>query len=180
MSRTPVVRAKLPGILRAETHVHMRTLILLRHAHAEPVGDGQSDLDRALSAEGLAEAEAAGRWLAEQGLSADRVLCSPARRTRETLEAVLGGIGFVEQRLVDGIYEATAGALAELVDQHHDVERLMLVGHNPGLERLAALMHSGQSGDYRGMPPGSVVVLDFPADAAVEPGVASLSAFWWP
>ena len=126
------------------------------------------------------EAEAAGRWLAEQGLSADRVLCSPARRTRETLEAVLGGIGFVEQRLVDGVYEATAGALAELVDQHHDVERLMLVGHNPGLERLAALMHSGQSGDYRGMPPGSVVVLDFPADAAVEPGVASLSAFWWP
>ncbi len=158
----------------------MRTLILLRHAHAEPVSDGQADVDRALSAEGLAEAEAAGRWLAAQGLAADRVLCSPARRTRETLEAVIGSIGFVEQRLVDAIYEATAGALAELVDHHHDVERLMLVGHNPSLERLAALMHSGQSGDYRGMPPGSVMVLDFPADAAVEPGVASLSAFWWP
>ena len=56
----------------------------------------------------------------------------------------------------------------------------MLVGHNPGLERLAALMHSGQSGDYRGMPPGSVVVLNFPLDVTVEPGVASLSAFWWP
>jgi phosphohistidine phosphatase len=158
----------------------MRTLILLRHAHAEPVSDGQSDLDRALSAEGLAEAEAAGRWLAAQGLAPDRVLCSPARRTRETLEAVLGAIGFVEQRLIDSIYEATAGALAELVDEHREVERLMLVGHNPGLERLAALMHSGQSGDYRGMPPGSVVVLNFPLDATVEPGVASLSAFWWP
>jgi len=159
----------------------MRTLILLRHAHAEPASDGQADVDRALSAEGLAEAEAAGRWLSAQGLVPDRVLCSPARRTRETLEAVLGnGVGFVEQRLVDAIYEATAGALAELVDEHHEVERLMLVGHNPGLERLAALMHSGQSGDYRGMPPGSVVVLDFPTDAAVEPGVASLSAFWWP
>jgi phosphohistidine phosphatase SixA len=158
----------------------MRTLILLRHAHAEPAAAGQADVDRALSAEGLAEAEAAGAWLAAQGLAPDRVLCSPARRTRETLEAVLRGIGFVEQRLVDGIYEATAGALAELVDEHHEVERLMLVGHNPGLERLAALMHSGQSGDYRGMPPGSVVVLHFPVDAAVEPGVASLSAFWWP
>ena len=108
------------------------------------------------------------------------MLCSPARRTRETLEAVLGGIGFVEQRLIDSIYEATPGTLAELVDEHREVERLMLVGHNPGLERLAALMHSGQSGDYRGMPPGSVVVLNFPLDATVEPGVASLSAFWWP
>ncbi len=158
----------------------MRTLILLRHAHAEPASDGQPDLDRALSAEGLAEAEAAGRWLAEQGLTPDRTLCSPARRTRETLEAVLHSIGYVEQRLVDSIYEATPGTLAALVDEHHEAERLMLVGHNPGLERLAALMHSGQSGDYRGMPPGSVVVLTFEVGAAVEPGAAQLSAFWWP
>jgi phosphohistidine phosphatase len=158
----------------------MRTLILLRHAHAEPVSDGQADVDRALSAEGLAEAEAAGRWLAEQGLTPDRALCSPARRTRETLEAVLGVIGFVEQRLVDAVYDASPGVLAALVDEHREVERLMLVGHNPGLERLLALMHSGQSGDYRGMPPGSVAVLHFPVDATVEPGVASLSAFWWP
>jgi phosphohistidine phosphatase len=158
----------------------MRTLILLRHAHAEPAAAGQPDIDRALSAEGLAEAEAAGRWLAEQGLIPDRVLCSPARRTRETLEAVLRSVGYVEQRLVDGIYEASPGSLAALADDHRDAERLMLVGHNPGLERLAALLHSGQSGDYRGMPPGSVVVLHLNAEASVEPGVATLAAFWWP
>ncbi|MBL8263742.1 MAG: histidine phosphatase family protein [Xanthomonadaceae bacterium] len=158
----------------------MRTLILLRHAHAEPASTEQADLDRPLSAEGLAEAEAAGRWLSEQGLIPDRVLCSPARRTRETLESVMGTIGFVEQRLVDQIYEATPGALAALVDEHREAERLLLVGHNPGLERLAALMHSGQSGDYRGMPPAGIVVLDFPVEAMVEPGVARLSAFWWP
>ena len=158
----------------------MRTLILLRHAHAEPASAGQADIDRALSAEGLAEAEAAGRWLAEQGLTPDRVLCSPARRTRETLEAVLGVVGYVEQRLVDGIYDATPGTLAALVDEHAEAERLLLVGHNPGVERLAALMHSGQSGDFRGMPPAGIAVLDFPVDASVEPGVARLSAFWWP
>jgi phosphohistidine phosphatase SixA len=158
----------------------MRTLLLLRHAHAEPAAAGQADIDRPLSVEGLAEAEAAGRWLVEQGLLPDRILCSPARRTRETLEAVLRGIGYIEQRLVEEIYEATPGALAGLVDEHREVERLLLVGHNPGLERLLALMHSGQSGDYRGMPPGAIAVLQFPVDAAVEPGVASLSAFWWP
>lgn len=158
----------------------MRHLILLRHAHAEPATAGQSDIDRPLSPQGLAEAEAAARWLAEQGLVPDRVLCSPARRSRETLEAVLGAIGYVEQRLEERIYEATAGTLADLADQHREAERLLMVGHNPGFERLAALMHSGQSGDYRGMPTASVVVLTLPVDASIEPGVASLSAFWWP
>mgnify|MGYP002777050411 CR=1 FL=1 len=158
----------------------MRTLILLRHAHAEPAAPGQADVDRPLSPEGLAEAEAAGRWLVEHGLVPDRVLCSPARRTRETLEAVLGVVGFVEQRLEAGIYEATPGTLAALADAHREVERLLLVGHNPGLERLLALLHSGQSGDYRGMPPGSVAVLELPTAAEVEPGIAQLSSFWWP
>ena len=158
----------------------MRELILLRHAHAEPASAGQADLDRPLSPEGLAEAEAAGRWLAEHKLVPDCVLCSPSRRTRETLEAVLATVGYVDQRLDERIYDATPGTLAELVDEHRQTERLLLVGHNPGLEHLAALMHSGQSGDYRGMPPGGVVVLSLPAGAAIEPGVASLSAFWWP
>lgn len=158
----------------------MRELILLRHAHAESTAPGQSDLDRPLSAEGNAEAEAAGCWLRERALAPDLALCSPARRTRETLEAVLAQVGYVDQRLEDEIYEASPGTLAELVDRHRDVDRLLLVGHNPGLERLAALMHSGQSGDYRGMPPAGIAVLSLPREAAIEPGVATLSAFWWP
>ena len=159
----------------------MRELILLRHAHAVPAGAGQADLDRPLSPEGLAEAEAAGRWLEENGLVPDCVLCSPARRTRETLEAVLGVIGYIDQRLEPSIYDATAGALVALADTHCDSERLLIVGHNPGLERLVALLHSGQSGDYRGMPPGAVAVLAFDDEAApIEPGNARLAAFWWP
>ena len=158
----------------------MREIILLRHAHAVPAGPGQADLVRPLSPEGLAEAEAAGRWLAEQGLVPDCVLCSPARRTRETLEAVLGIVGYVEQRLEDSVYEATSGTLAALADAHRDADRLLVVGHNPGLEQLVALMHSGQSGEYRGMPPGGIAVLTLPVDATIEPGIASLSAFWWP
>ncbi len=158
----------------------MRELILLRHAHAEPAENGLADIDRPLSPHGLAEAEAAGRWLLEQRLVPDRVLCSPARRTRETLEAVLGLTGYVEQRLDERVYDATPGTLAALVDEQRDVERLLLVGHNPGLEQLVALMHSGQSGDYRGMPPAAVAVLSLPKEAMIEPGIAKLAAFWWP
>ncbi len=158
----------------------MRELILLRHAHAESTVPGQPDLERPLSAEGEAEAEAAGRWLRDRALVPDLALCSPARRTRQTLEAVLAQAGYFEQRLEDEIYEASPGTLAALADRYREVERLLLVGHNPGLERLAALMHSGQSGDYRGMPPAGIAVLALPRDAAIEPGVATLSAFWWP
>lgn len=158
----------------------MRELILLRHAHAEPAVSGQADLDRPLSPVGLAEAEAAGKWLKENNLLPDCVLCSPSRRTRETLEAVMTAIGYVEKLLEDRIYEATPGTLAALVDERRDLDRVLIVGHNPGLEQLVALMTDGTSSDYRGMPPGGVAVLGFPREASIEPGVASLNAFWWP
>ncbi|WP_127563242.1 SixA phosphatase family protein [Stenotrophomonas indicatrix] len=158
----------------------MRELILLRHAHAEPATTGQADLDRPLSPVGLAEAEAAGKWLKENNLLPDCVLCSPSRRTRETLESVMAAIGYVEKRLEDRIYEATPGTLAALVDERRDLDRVLIVGHNPGLEQLVALMTDGTSSDYRGMPPGGVAVLGFAREATIEPGVASLNAFWWP
>ena len=158
----------------------MRELILLRHAHAEPAAPGQEDFDRPLSLQGQAEAEAAGRWLRDHGYLPDRVVCSPARRARETTEQALGALGYVELRQDPRIYDATPGMLMQVADDHRDIARVLLVGHNPGFEQLAALMYSGVTSEYRGMPPGGVVVLTLPVDASIEPGVAQLSAFWWP
>ena len=62
-------------------------------------------------------------------------------RTRETLEAALAVLGYVDQRLEPSIYEATPGTLAALLDRYRDTERVLLVGHNPELERLVALLH---------------------------------------
>jgi phosphohistidine phosphatase SixA len=158
----------------------MRELILLRHAHAESALPGQDDRDRALSARGRAEATAAGVWLRQHGHVPDRILCSPARRARETLELAQDAIGAGESAIADGIYEASPGELIALADAHRDVPKLMLVGHNPGFELLAALMSTGQSGDFRGMHTSGIAVLRMPADAALEPGVAELVAFWMP
>ena len=157
----------------------MRELILLRHAHAESATAGQDDIARPLSATGLAEARAAGDWLREHGLRPDRVLCSTATRTRDTL-AALGDIGGAEVHEDAAIYDASPGTLVALADANRDAERLLLVGHNPGLEQLAALGHSGQTGDYRGMPPGGIAVLRLPMDVNIEPGIATLTQFWWP
>jgi phosphohistidine phosphatase len=158
----------------------MRELILLRHAHAEAAGPGQDDADRPLSRQGQAEAEAAGQWLKANAYVPDRVICSPARRTRESLEQVLSVIGYVEQRQDTRIYQATSGDLMTIVDEHIECARVLLVGHNPGLEQLAALLNSGQSGDFRGMPAGGIAVLKLPANIELEPGIAELIAFWWP
>lgn len=158
----------------------MRQLVLLRHAHAEPALAGQADFDRPLSPEGLAEAEAAGVWLEQHGYRPDRILYSPARRTQQTLERVLAVLGNSDSRPEPRIYEATPGALMEIADAHRDGGRVLMVGHNPGLEQLLALVASGQSGDFRGMPAGGVAVLELPPDASLEPGIGTISAFWWP
>jgi phosphohistidine phosphatase len=158
----------------------MRELILLRHAHAEHASPGQDDADRALSRTGQAEAEAAGQWLKANHFIPDRVVCSPARRARETLEHVLSVIGYVEQRQEPRIYNATSGELMSIADQHIECSRVLLVGHNPGFEQLAALLNSGQSGDFRGMPAAGIAVLRLPLNAELEPGIAELTSFWWP
>lgn len=158
----------------------MRELILLRHAHAEPVQAGQADAERPLSITGSAEAEAAARWLKHHGLKPGRVLCSPARRSRQTVERVLDVLGYTDVRYEPRIYEASPGTLMTVLDEHSEVDRVLMVGHNPGFEQTAALLHSGQSGDFRGMPTAGIAVLALPEGVTLEPGIGTLTQFWWP
>lgn len=159
-----------------------RWLILLRHAHAEPAGPGQHDRDRSLSDTGEAEADAAAAFLATLPIAPGvaRVVCSPAQRTRQTAERVLATLGYVDTRFDPRIYEASPGDLMGVLDEHAEAPALMLVGHNPGLEHLVALLSTGRSGECRGMPPAGVAVLRLPVDVAIEPGSAELAAFWSP
>ncbi|MBS7457377.1 SixA phosphatase family protein [Coralloluteibacterium stylophorae] len=158
----------------------MTDLILLRHAHAEPAAPAKPDSDRPLSEVGWAEAEAAARWLAAQGARPARILCSPARRTRETCRPVVAALGEVEVREEPSIYEAMPGTLLALAEEHADAGCLLLVGHNPGLEHLLALLTTGRSGDARGMAPASVAWLRLADGTRWEPGAAELVRFWSP
>lgn len=158
----------------------MRDLILLRHAHAEPAQPGQADADRPLSLRGQAEAEAAAQWLKAHHAKPARVLCSPARRTRETLERVLEALGYTEVRYEPRIYDAAPGTLMAVLDEHADIDHVLMVGHNPGFEQVVALLHSGLSGEARGMPTAGIARFSLPAGAALEPGIGTLTQFWWP
>ena len=160
----------------------MKTLILLRHAKSgwdEPVS---RDFDRPINVRGKRGSEVMGRWMRNEAIGFDLIVASPAIRCVETIEHLAVGYGETLAPMWDNrVYLASAAGLLEVIQDWPDTaERVLLVGHNPGFESLAALLSTGQSGDHRGMPPAGIAVLDFEPGAEIEPGGARLSAFWAP
>lgn len=155
-----------------------REIVVLRHAQAEPQAGMQSDFERGLSARGRTDATAVRRWFDQHKMRFDRVLSSPSRRTRETAElaAPEGAAVDYEQE----IYDATPGTLITVLERAAEPGCTLLIGHNPGLEQLVALLCEGRSDEYRGLPTSGVAVLTVPEGAAIEPGSAQLRAFWSP
>ncbi len=153
--------------------------MLVRHAQA---GAAPVDADRPLTAHGLQRATAIGTWLADGGIVPARVLVSPARRTLETWErAGDGRPPVVDER----VHDNTVAALLEAIrDVPADVSVLAVVGHNPSIPELAAVLDDG-TGDpaarrdvAAGFPTGAVAVLDLDRPfAALAPRTARLDAF---
>ncbi|MET8703296.1 SixA phosphatase family protein [Kitasatospora sp. NPDC058032] len=173
-----------------------RRVVLIRHAQAER--ETPVDKERRLDERGRAEASGAGRWLADSGIAPDLARVSGARRTGETWERVAAALPQVpetihEERLYDLSVEIHRGegGIAELVamvrDTSDGVRDLVVVGHNPSLHELVALLAGAADGDLAqraaesGFPTASVAVLEFDGSwQALGPGVARLTAFWTP
>ncbi|MCS6987065.1 MAG: histidine phosphatase family protein [Sphingomonadaceae bacterium] len=128
----------------------MRTLSLLRHAKSSWDDPIQRDFDRPLNPRGRQAAQRMGAHLREAGLTFDRVLASPALRVVETLAFFEEAFGRPLGALLDHrIYMASASALLDLVRATEDVPHLLIVGHNPGLEELALMLTSPDTGPLR-------------------------------
>jgi phosphohistidine phosphatase len=119
----------------------MLRLILLRHAKSVHP-DGMKDHDRPLAARGLEAAPRMGAYLAGEHLIPDLVIVSSSRRTQETFALVAKAYGEVlNQRTEKRIYEAPPERLLAVIRETPDTVRtLMLIGHNPGSEELAAML----------------------------------------
>jgi phosphohistidine phosphatase len=116
----------------------MKRLIVMRHAKAER-GEGKADYDRALEPRGWTDAERVGAALAAQRLLPDVVLCSAARRTRETFAAILPHIaGDCRVEFRRALYEAETSGLREAVRTTNGTI-VLLIGHNPAIQGLAVL-----------------------------------------
>jgi len=121
------------------------TLYLLRHAKSSWDDPGLADEERPLAPRGERAARRMAQHIREAGIRPALVLCSPARRTRQTLEAVAGSFGkHVEVLVEDGLYGAGAWELtARLRRVPTELPSVMVVGHNPGLQELALGLAGG-------------------------------------
>jgi phosphohistidine phosphatase len=117
----------------------MKILTLLRHAKSSWDDPALTDFDRPLNARGRKAARTMGREMRRLGLSFDLILASPAARVTGTLNELAQGYGgAVATRQDARIYLASPETLLAIVRAVDDaVVRLLLVGHNPGLEQLA-------------------------------------------
>jgi phosphohistidine phosphatase len=116
----------------------MKQLYLLRHAKSSWKDTSLPDHDRPLAGRGRRAAKAIARHLREQRIEPELVLCSTARRARETLERLEPALGTPSVQVEGDLYAASAPQLLERLRNVPDkVESVMLIGHNPGLQELA-------------------------------------------
>ena len=129
----------------------MKTLTLLRHAKSGWDDMNLRDFDRRLNDKGKRAAAVIGRHMRSEGLSFDHVVASPAVRVAETLDGIGSGYGSSLSPAWDKrLYLASAATLLDIVHElPADHARVMLVGHNPGLEDLLLLLAAdpGEAGD---------------------------------
>lgn len=149
----------------------MRRLILLRHAKTETDAPSGKDHDRRLEERGRSDAAAIAGWLAQHDLLPGQVLVSTATRTRQTWDILAGLFPARSEPQVEHLPELYSASASQLLQAIHEVsagiDRLMLVGHNPGLQELAlALTCTCNEAERRllagNMPTAAVVVIDFP------------------
>ncbi len=168
-----------------------RQLFVLRHAKSSWDNPGLDDHERPLAPRGHRAVEALAAHLRTAGVAPEQVLCSSARRTRETL----AGIDPPGERIVEpGLYGAGVDDLIERLRQvPEQLVSVMVVGHNPAMQMLVlrltgangngrALSSTPPDGDlgelHRKFPTGALATLEFdcPWDE-LGPGCARLSAF---
>ncbi len=144
-----------------------RHLLLMRHATAA-AGTGR-DIDRPLTRRGQGEAHRVGERLRVDGPVPDRVLCSSARRCRETWQSLAAGLAAdtlpaIELALDDRLYNASTGALLEAIQGEQEARVVLVLAHNPGISLLALELGRGDEaaeGALReGFAPASLAVFE--------------------
>jgi phosphohistidine phosphatase len=165
----------------------VKSLTILRHAKSS-WDDPVADFDRALNERGRKAAVAVGEALKRRGAKFDCVIASPARRVRQTLDQLSEGYGEpLDVHFDERIYLASEDNLLDLVRGITDnVRSALIVGHNPGLHRLALLL-TRDGGALRQriadkFPTAAAATVELAAKrwSEIEPGSGELSALILP
>lgn len=143
----------------------MKTVILVRHAKSSWKDPDRKDIDRPLNKRGKRDAPFMGVRLKERRVRPDLILCSPAKRARQTARIVAEAIGYPLRkiRFEKAIYHSTAQTLLEILKKQDDASgTIMMFGHNPGFSVLADLLL--KDGPAQHMPTTGVYCIRFGVD----------------
>lgn len=148
----------------------MKTFLVLRHAKASQESPTGADFDRPLAERGWVDGRSIGSEMRHRGLHPDAVVASPAMRVIETLAAVAEGYGPLEAEFDKRIYDNSPEMLLGIVqDTGDEVQRLLLIGHNPGLQELLLRLTiddaDGLRVDVAGkFPTAAIAAVELPID----------------
>jgi phosphohistidine phosphatase len=162
--------------------VAVKRLFLLRHAKSSWDDPGLDDRDRPLAPRGRRASELIAGHLRREGIAPSLVLCSSARRTRQTLERVIPALDASDVSIEDGLYGASSGGLLErLREVPEDLESVMLVGRQPAIQELA-LDLAGDGAELARVrakfPTAALATLLFAGEwSELAPGSAELVAY---
>lgn len=156
------------------------TAVLIRHAKSswdDPLID---DHDRPLTPRGKRSAEAVGKWLSARGHNPGEVLCSTARRTRDTWDGLAPYLGDARVSYRDDLYHASAGALFDAL-RGAQAPIVALIAHNPGMADLAIALAETRPNhpDFERYPTAATTVISFSAGAwsEIEPRTGNIEGF---
>jgi phosphohistidine phosphatase len=145
----------------------VKRLFLLRHAKSSWDDPRLDDHDRPLAPRGLRASAVMAEHLRQERIAPTLVLCSPARRTRETLERVMP-LDRAEVRIEDELYRASSQDLLQRLREVPDeVDSVMLIGHQPAIQQLALQLAAEGSELERlkaKFPTAALATLDFPGE----------------
>jgi phosphohistidine phosphatase len=141
----------------------MKTLYLLRHAHAESSGLGFSDFDRPLDERGQEEAKSLAEYLRRKKITFDFVMCSAALRAQETLEPLRSVVGTKAIEISESFYNISEDKIRDHLRQvSDDRAKILYIGHNPGLA-FTILKFASVTPPFlmEGVSPGTLTGLKF-------------------
>lgn len=140
----------------------MKLLTIIRHAQAERGELGTRDIDRALSEQGQADARNLARVIGKLTPSVDHIICSSAKRTQQTYLALRGQLDSLPDAVFsDAAYLAPTEMLQILLQNvPSESAHVAIIGHNPGVEKLVAVLCNPVGGQLNlGMATGAVAHL---------------------
>lgn len=143
-----------------------KRLILTRHAKSSWDDPLTPDHERPLNERGKLAAGDLGQWLASRGYVPDEVLCSDAKRTKETHDGIRARLaGTAEATLKPTLYHAGPDVMLAVL-RHATANTVMMIGHNPGISEFAARLvtRAPANAEFQRYPTGATLVVDFPID----------------